>query len=1083
MDAPVVHNIRELLDRGQIDRAEELSTDALTRTARDHGENSVEHGVALIAHAEVQCYKDAFHEAESLCAEAVSILEQHEVTGRRSLAEALFELGYVAHLLGKTKDAEVHIRRALDMLSPVEPSDIALAARALLALGHTLQGKEQRTDAETAFRQACDLCAQSLGPDHSTSIAAANAFAGHLLLIDEIEEAEPIIRQTWHRAGRVLHEGHREFAVATAMMGRLLAERSDLENAESFLQRSTDLSERYRGKDSLDAGDAALSLGVFLQTSGQISEADKWLRRSLTIYERLLGKKSRSYADALVAMGHLLEASHAYGRAWEMYLEAYRTHRENLGADHPACINHLLRIARICQLSDSEKDASWAYNEAVQIAGRAYGPSHPSFATCIESFSSMLVDSGDAVGALKLLERAQRIREAIQGERHPEYLACLARTAHAHMAAGDLHSAKVLLGRVMETHRELNATSDPQYTQILLALAAVAVQEHRPARALSLVAEAMEEDSRNAHHVFSVTSDATREGMVAHLSIYPALALSLTARFLANDADAVKSAFNSVVRQKGIDGEIHVSQRAWSTGNGDPSLSDRLIRLNALRRRLAAMLLMTGSRSNRAALGAIGGLHEKIDEMEADLARSMPLTALTRSLGKADANAVLSHIPEDAVLIEFACVPSVDLAQGFKASSGGIGADRYYALVASPAENRKIMLIDLGDASAIDASIHRLRNVLSHHEGDARGIGVVREAVADDFRTAASEVRQAVLDPVLAGIGETNHLIISPDGELNLLAFGVLPLEDGDFLVDRYVIQYLGSSRELVRFGEKGGTVVFGKPAVVADPDFDLSELSVASRVTHAETPRVSRGIARGDMHFPLLPGTREEGECVAELLPGATLILGREATVPRFMELQAPLILHVATHGFFCPDQANGPDEPSIAFARRLKDMVGGLQEIDLTRESEFLRSGLVLSGVNVWARGEDTPHELRAGILSALDILGMDLMGTDLVVLSACETGLGTVYQGQGVFGLRRAFALAGAKSLVMTLWRVDDQATRDFMVEFYQLVVDGCPKAAALTEAQRRLKKRHPDPSVWGAFIFQGAPGPVQAIEPTR
>ena len=217
----------------------------------------------------------------------------------------------------------------------------------------------------------------------------------------------------------------------------------------------------------------------------------------------------------------------------------------------------------------------------------------------------------------------------------------------------------------------------------------------------------------------------------------------------------------------------------------------------------------------------------------------------------------------------------------------------------------------------------------------------------------------------------------------------------------------------------------------------------------------------------------------MAELLPGADLILGGDATVSRIIELDAPLVLHMATHGFFCKDQSEQPEDAASSFFRQLKDRVGELYEADLTRESEFLRSGLVFSGVNAWARGENSSSEVGSGILASLDILGMDLLGTDLVVLSACDTGLGTVHQGQGVYGLRRAFALAGARSLVMTLWRVDDQATRDFMIEFYQRVVAGYPKGAALTEAQRCLKEKYPDPSVWGAFIYQGDPGPVRGI----
>jgi CHAT domain-containing protein len=113
---------------------------------------------------------------------------------------------------------------------------------------------------------------------------------------------------------------------------------------------------------------------------------------------------------------------------------------------------------------------------------------------------------------------------------------------------------------------------------------------------------------------------------------------------------------------------------------------------------------------------------------------------------------------------------------------------------------------------------------------------------------------------------------------------------------------------------------------------------------------------------------------------------------------------------------------------------------------------------------------------MLTAEDVTGLDLLDTELVVLSACETGLGQVHVGEGVFGLRRAFVLAGAKTLVMSLWKVPDQQTQQLVVDFYRRILAGQPRAEALRQAQRALKAKHPDPYYWGAFICQGDPDPM-------
>jgi CHAT domain-containing protein len=145
------------------------------------------------------------------------------------------------------------------------------------------------------------------------------------------------------------------------------------------------------------------------------------------------------------------------------------------------------------------------------------------------------------------------------------------------------------------------------------------------------------------------------------------------------------------------------------------------------------------------------------------------------------------------------------------------------------------------------------------------------------------------------------------------------------------------------------------------------------------------------------------------------------------------------------------------------------------------LLRSGLALAGANSWLGGLSLPDGAEDGLLTAEDVSAMDLRQTELAVLSACDTGLGESEFGEGVMGLRRAFVLAGAKTLVMSLWKVPDAATAELMTEFYRLLLADVPRAEALRQSQRRLKGRHPDPFYWGAFICQGDPGPVRLAVP--
>jgi CHAT domain-containing protein len=145
---------------------------------------------------------------------------------------------------------------------------------------------------------------------------------------------------------------------------------------------------------------------------------------------------------------------------------------------------------------------------------------------------------------------------------------------------------------------------------------------------------------------------------------------------------------------------------------------------------------------------------------------------------------------------------------------------------------------------------------------------------------------------------------------------------------------------------------------------------------------------------------------------------------------------------------------------------------------ESALLRSGLALAGANTWLVGSTPPLGAGDGLLTAEEVTGVDLLGTELVVLSACETGLGDVRAGEGVFGLRRTFQLAGAAAVVMSLWKVADDPTRDLMEAFYRHLLVGTPRAEALRQTQLQTRSRYPDPRDWGALIFQGGSGAVEA-----
>jgi CHAT domain-containing protein len=296
-------------------------------------------------------------------------------------------------------------------------------------------------------------------------------------------------------------------------------------------------------------------------------------------------------------------------------------------------------------------------------------------------------------------------------------------------------------------------------------------------------------------------------------------------------------------------------------------------------------------------------------------------------------------------------------------------------------------------------------------------------------------------------VGDATRLLISPDGALNLVPFEAFVDEDGHYSVERYAIDYLTSGRDLLRMQISRASR--SDPLVLADPLFgeparpvhgDAKFILAANR---APRRSVTTGADLSSVYFAPLAGTAQEARAIKALFPDATVLTQQQANKSAIERVAAPNMLHIATHGFFLDD--------------RTRD----------TTDNPLLRSGLALAGANL---NKDSDAD---GILTAMEASGLNLWGTKLVTLSACDTGIGEIKNGEGVYGLRRAFLLAGAETLVMSLWPVSDYVTREMMTAYYSGLKGGQGRGDALRQAQlgmiKRQNRRHP--FYWASFIQAG------------
>jgi CHAT domain-containing protein len=324
------------------------------------------------------------------------------------------------------------------------------------------------------------------------------------------------------------------------------------------------------------------------------------------------------------------------------------------------------------------------------------------------------------------------------------------------------------------------------------------------------------------------------------------------------------------------------------------------------------------------------------------------------------------------------------------------------------------------------------------------------------------------MQPVRKLLGPTRHVFISPDGALNLIPFAALVDERGQYLVKQYLFTQLTSGRDLLRLQEHIPSKQKG--LVIADPDF--GELA---RTDPSKTVRETEPSANGvfeDLYFAPLKAAADEARELKAILPDTETLTRDKATESALKDVSGPKILHIATHGFFLDELAQvqqGDDKGQTRILKVKRVSTTRFDENDPARlVNPLLRSGLGFAGANVRA-GKDGDD----GILTALEASGLDLWGTKLVVLSACDTGVGEVKAGDGVYGLRRALVLAGSESQVMSLWPVSDRGTRELMTGYYRGLIAGQGRSEALRRVQLRMlrdpKRRHP--FYWASFIQSG------------
>ena len=850
------------------------------------------------------------------------------------------------------------------------------------------------------------------------------AFA--LVRVGDQEQARSLYEQAIAMLERVV--GPDDIALVPTLynLGFLRYQQGHLADARLYMERVYSLRKAALDPDDPDVAFAMSNLAFIIAEQGDPIAARPLFEECLRIYEV---QDPPMLDDVAGTLNHLAGIHKMQGDllgALPLLQRSLAIREEVLSPGHLGLSESLNNVAFTLDALGDPASALELYERSLEIRVANYGEVHPAVALVLDNIASLFSNLDRDEEALDLFRRALEIREQTLGADHlktaesvSNYGTALSKAGHNEEALPFYLRAVELFERNLGPNHRHTSTATMNLGGILRDLDRV--DEARPHHASSL---------QVAHNRVGEWSD--------HLSEREALAL-VRANRLHLDNYLVsfdrpgddEEAWAQVIRWKGGVARLVAERRASLAGAGrSPELADVFGDLEAVRAQISRLsfepFAVDELDSRRSELD---GLTVKKEDLERLLAQRSAGFRGQIARRKASPASICAALPADTALVDFLAYSRHQELQ-------------YLAFVLRSNDCR-VVRVELGPAADIDEAV----------AGWRQGLFNAQLTVRVDGR--GGRVAGYLWEPIAAAVGDAGRVILVPDGRLASVPFGALPVS-GRYLIETRRVSLLESAADLVRW-RSARADYGGEPLLIGDVDFGGIELA------STEALRATRAPCQ-DRDLPSLPGTRSEVEGVAALWAkhhkgNPIPLTGAAATETRVVEeIVGRRVVHFATHGFFAGDSCRSA----------LSNVGRGDQLFN-----PMVLSGIVLAGAN---DGTDEAD----GILTAEEVASLDLRGTELVVLSACETGLGAIATGEGVLGLRRAFATSGARTLVMSLWAVPDEATSMLMHDLYEGLLrrrsplgptDALREAQLAMIARNRSQYGDARPADWAAFTAAG------------
>ena len=882
--------------------------------------------------------------------------------------------------------------------------------------------------------------AKALGEDHPDTGISYNNIANVYHFMGDYPRALEFHNRSVAIKIKSLGGEHPNVATSYSNMGEVFRLMGDYPSALEFHNKSLLIKLKKFSKYNPTISNSYSNLGMTYQSIGDFPKALEKYNKALLIREKAFGKDHPDTAVSYSNIGGVYQYMSIYPKALEFQNRALSVLEKVLGMEHPHTAQVYNNLGLTYNFIEDYSKALFFLNKAVLVNEKILGKNHPETAKNYHNIGGVYDFMGDYHRALDFYKKSVIIRKKVLGESHPETAQSYNNIGLSYHYLKDYYNAQMFHNKALVINEKILGKDHPSTAKSYLNISGTYGYLGDHSKSYQFAKIAFTNFLNNRKNNFSVLSTQQKTLFLKSNENYIDFLLASSFHYFvdlikSNKSQSVavtlkQTTTNDWLAYKGsvLDSENRLLQLAKTSKN--PSVKESYTALVAAKRLYGQLSQSLPESADKVEQwnAKLTAQTDKIAQLEQTIIKLDPRFKDEKDLQVVNTQEIAKSLGSDSLYIDFA-----------KTNAG------YYLFTIDHQNTTSFNAYNPADSAAIDEAIIAFQTKMGAISSDQK---LINQADDTTKQTLGKLYKLLFTKELLAKLTDKISLIISPDGALRLLPFEALFNEaDNEYLIESTDIRYITSGKELVRLlrQNKDQTSNQNKAVLFANPDFGgkPSKQSADARgsdqivTPNTHESRTLTLLESLQPNFKSLPGTQKEVDAIAKEIPHDAIKKGNDANEAYLLEVKQPNILHLATHGFFLKDIPN-----------------------------PMLKSGLILAGAN-----ESLKHNSGDGIVTALDLSGLDLQGTDLVVLSACETGKVDPNNTDGISGLSKAFIQAGAKDVVMSLWSVADDETAALMTEFYKAAKEDRKYAKALKDSKLKLLDQGMHPFYWAAFVLSG------------